>query len=200
MDTHPAGIQIATRATVLQHCGGGNFEVPVSVAATSTGNIQFSNNSPELTKLETQRGRMIRQIRQLHVVWGLSSQLERSLLRFKTSGDATFLARACGIPDAVAHRLDAAVVDFVIELSGIPAASWDIAARQRVFLPMAAGGLGFASIKMTAAGALAASWQANLDKISVRLNAESVADLFAQFLWLMQLRRACGPALRLLHN
>ena len=200
VDSHPGGIRIAARATVLKHGGGGDFEVPVTVAATQAHDSQLSDGSPELVKLEAERGRVIKRIRQLHIEGGLSAQLALNLLRLKTCGDATFLARACGIPSAVAERLDCAVASLVIELSGIPAASWDATAHQRIFLPMSVGGLGFASIQLAAAGALAASWQANLEKIRERLQAESVADLFAASPWLMQVRRASGPALRLLHD
>ena len=146
--------------------------------------------------LEKERARVLKRIRELRVEGGLSLQAAFCLLRTKTHGDATFLARACGIPPLIAQRLDEAVAQCVIELSGVSEEKWNRTARRRIFLPPSAGGLGLSSIELAAPGAITASWQANLDKIRQKLWAETVADLLANSPWFLKVQAQCSPALR----
>ena len=138
---HPEGIRITGRATVLKHGGGGSFEAPVTTSSGHAPGSQLTADSPELVKLKAERQRVLQRIRQLRVEGGLHKQLAMNLLRVKTGSDATFLARARGIPETMAQELDQALVHTIIELSGLPEDQWDTKARQRIFIPTSEGSL-----------------------------------------------------------
>ena len=90
----------------------------------------------------------------------------------------------------VAEALDAEVVDLVQELG--PAGGGGDIWKQRIFLPLSEGGLGLQSMAQMTEGALAASWQANLQKVKDRLAFESAAEMIASSPWLITVWEECA--------
>ena len=197
VDCHaiPQGVRITDRATVLKHGGGGAFEVPVTVPTGRSPGSQLANDSPELQRLQEDRRRLFSRLQELRA-GGLPKVLALSLLRFRTCGDATFLARACGIPQQVAKQLDDELAAQIIEISGQQ--TWDPTARKRIFHPWADSGMGFTSVSSISAGAAAASWQANVGQICSRLQYDSVARLRTDSAWFRTVQQECAPALHIL--
>ena len=125
---------------------------------------------------------------------GLSKQAAHCLLRLFTASDTTWTARTMGLPAATAAHLDDILVAALNDLHNW--SNFNAHMAQRAFMPVAEGGLGFASCAATRAGAIASSWALCLPDV---LTATGHADL----LELAFYARPLGPALNLtldLHN
>ena len=57
--------------------------------------------------------------------------------------------------------------------------------------------MGFSSVARMVDGAMAASWQANLDKVTVRLGYTPAAELIAVSPWLQTVQQECKDAFEL---
>ena len=129
--------------------------MPAQPAPNAAEGSLLAVDSPELLELEATRARLYERLAALKL-GGLSAQQACSLLRTRVGGDATFLARACGIPAACATSLDKGLEDFLgsfLENNDLPAS-----ARPRAYLRVSDGGFGMHSVASTAPAANAASW------------------------------------------
>jgi hypothetical protein len=169
---------VVSRPRVLRH--GGEQEIPATRDDSAPPGSLLADTAPELAKLLANRTTFLQRLTSLHNA-GLSAQLTLGLLRYRTAGDFTFLARACGIPVAAAQKLDSEVLQFVEQLVGGP--GWDTFARRRVFHPLKDGGLGIASVELVAAAAHSASWCGVAEEVVNRLGLPSVAVLRAEVPW-----------------
>ena len=102
-----------------------------------------------------------------------------------------FLARATGIPDRDAEALDQRLVDFILaKLAPITSA------RDKIFLPLSAGGLGFASVAEIACRAFAASWYKALPKVAGTLMPhEEVVAVISASRWISTIAKSCDDIL-----
>ncbi len=178
--TIPPNLPLEKRAIVLKHGGGTATAVPALPDANASEGSLLAIDSPELIALEATRARLFERLTELQA-GGLSLQQGYALLRTRVGGDATFLARACGIPAASATSLDKALEDFVgtfLENSNLPAV-----ARPRIYLRVSDGGLGMHSIAATAPAANAASWHSCIPHILKRIELPTVSALTTASPW-----------------
>ena len=122
---------------MLKHGGGGTFEIPVTVDNAREAGSQISAEAPEIKQVREERRKTFSRINEL-VQAGLSKILAFTLLRTRTDGDTTFLARTCRVPKSNAKDLDSELKGFIIRLS--TQNNWTDTAEQRIFLPLAEGG------------------------------------------------------------
>ena len=106
------------------------------------------------------------------------------IMRLRTAGDYTFVARACGIPAREAASMDttllAEVASYLGSSDGI---AGNTVAAEKIFLRSTDGGLGFQSVSRTSPAAYAASWHACLPKIFERLGLQGASALTAISPW-----------------
>ncbi len=111
-------------------------------------------------------------------------------MRTRTAGDCTFVARACGIPQA-----DAAAMDRTL-LSEVDALFGGGVAGKRTFVRTADGGLGFHSLELSSPCAYAASWHMCLPTVLKRLGLPAASALVAVSPWAAQCLPVAEAALR----
>ena len=192
--TVPTGLPIEQRAIVLKHGGGGASAVPAQAAPNAAEGSLLAEDSPELRDLEATRARLYERLTALRE-GGLTDQQAFTLLRTRVGGDATFLARACGIPAANATSLDRGLEDFLgsfLENNVMPAQ-----ARPRTYLRVSDGGLGMHSISATAPAANAASWHKCIPHILKRLELPTVSALTTASPWCAQALPICTEQIRI---
>ena len=153
-----------SRPLILRH--DGPSAIPVMDDADAPPESQLGPTSPEARSVNDRRRVTCERIVALHQ-GGLSGQIAVALLRAAVAGDATFVARACGLPKSSQRSLDQHVAH---TLAAIVPADWDAFAVRRIFHPLRDGGLGFQSMELTADAASAASWQTALPSILRRLD------------------------------
>ena len=113
-----------------------------------------------------------------------------ALMRARTSGDFTFLARACGIPPVEAKRLDDQL------LCEVALALGEGMDTKRAFLRNKDGGLGFQSIEITGPATYVASWHACMPAILPRLGLPTASALEAASPWVAKCLPVASSALR----
>ena len=154
--------------------------IPARPAADSAPGSLFAEDSPEIQEFVATRKRFYGRLATLRKA-GLTEQQAFSLLQTRVGGDATFLARACGIPEANARALDEDLEKYLgtfLENGNVPAD-----ARPRTYLRFSDGGLGMHSVKATAPAANAASWHKCLPYILRRLEIPTVGALMTASPW-----------------
>ena len=111
-------------------------------------------DSPEVQQLLDKRSGMTHRLLQLRDA-GLPTQFALAMFRYAIAGDATFLARTCGIPPRAQIDLDRITTRTsctLLHADDITETTW-----QRIFLPTRLGGLGMWSATTTARAAFTAS-------------------------------------------
>ena len=83
------------RALILRH--GAPCPVLVMQDVSSEGDTMTHSDSPEVHQLLAKRSGMTQRLLQLRDA-GLPTQFASAMFRYAIAGDATFLARTCGIP------------------------------------------------------------------------------------------------------
>ena len=163
--------KVVDRPLVLRH----GDECPIPVVHSSDN---FSESvSAEAAAMVGKRLSFVAKLKKLQRC-GLPIQLCLRLLRARTSGDFTFLARTCGISPECSKHLDNIIVEFVQHLAGSD--GWNDGTSRRCFHPFAEGGLGLISAEFTAPCALAGSWNAVVRRVADRLGYASVETMQAQ--------------------
>ena len=148
------------RALILRH--GAPCPVPALQDVSSEGDTMTHSDSPEVHQLLAKRSGMTQRLLQLRDA-GLSTQFALAMFRYAIAGDATFLARTCGIPPRAQIDLDHITTRTACAL--LHADDITETTRQRIFLPTRLGGLGMWSAIATARAAFTASWIATLGKL-----------------------------------
>ena len=167
----PATLECSrTARPVVLKCSG-DIEVPVLIGDGA------SEHAPEAARLLDKRHVLVGRLRLLMRA-GLSAQLALRLLRCRSNGDFTTLARTCGIHDTTAAALDRSIVEFLSQVTGSD--GWSTTTERRIFHPFREGGLGFLSATMTVSAAFAASWHCLGAKVAQRLEFESVDVMRSQ--------------------
>jgi len=173
----PGRRELEPRALVLRH--GALPTVPATPAAAPAEGSLLAEGSPEVSALQTARGRLYQRLRTLCAA-GLDKHVALTLLRTRTGSDYSFLARTCGIPTGEARALDGALATEYAHALGDPL---DDATRRKLFLAGAAGGYGLQSAELAAPAASAASWHLCLPHCLRRLGLDSAAALAALSPW-----------------
>ena len=119
---------------------------------------------------------------------GLSKQAAHCLLRLFAASDATWTARTMGLPAATATQLDDILVGAIKHLHNW--SNFNAHMALKAFMPVAEGGLGYASCAAMRAGAIASSWALCLRDV---LDATGHADLMDLAFY----ARPLAPALNL---
>ena len=176
----PPDLKVDGRAMVLKH--GGGQALPCTPSELAASGSQLPESSPEVQHIARARIKFFERLRKLRA-GGLQAQECQSLARHRTGGDFIYVARACGIPEADAMRLDENLTDQLVALLGFNASELDTPTNKRFFLAGRDGGLGFQSVQLTAAAAHAASWHTCLPKILQRLSVDSVSALVSASPW-----------------
>ena len=120
------------------------------------------SDSPEVHQLLAKRSGMTQRLLHLRDA-GPPTQFALAMFRYAIEGDATFLARTCGIPPRAQIDLDHITTRTACAL--LHADDITETTRQRIFLPTRLGGLGMWSAIVTARAAFTASWIATLGKL-----------------------------------
>ena len=184
----PQHAKVIDRPIVLRHGATPLPALPPRIALPSP---VLEQNSPEVNKLHLDRATLFQRMRALRKA-GLSAQEALGLLRLRTGGDYTFIARCCGLPAEDAQKLDQELAVNIREIVG--QAGWTGDAEKRCFMPAGSAekgsGLGFQSAVLTSSAAHAASWQSSIGKITTRLGLEAPSALAAVSPWAAQ----CVPA------
>ena len=149
-----------SRALILRH--GAPCPVPALQDVSSEGDTMTHSDSPEVHQLLSKRAGMTQRLLQLRDA-GLPTQFALAMFRYAIAGDATFLARTCGIPPRAQFDLDHITTRTACAL--LHADDITETTRQRIFLPTRLGGLGMWSAITTARAAFTASWIATLGKL-----------------------------------
>ena len=185
----PSGYRIETEPKVLKH---GRTPLPVTPKSNSLPGSQLGEGAPEVAALCWERDKFFGRVRELTCA-GLSSQDALDLVKVRTAADFVFLARTVGIPEPDARKFDERLLQHVLGHLGEHAkalAKW-------IFVPLADGGFGFASVAAVIASASAASWYENLPKVSKILGSESgPAGIIARSPWLSQITKRCDDEYR----
>ena len=148
------------RSLILRH--GAPCPVPAMQDVSSEGDTMIHSDSPEVHQLLAKRSGMTQRLLQLRDA-GLPTQFALAMFRYAIAGDATFLARTCGIPPRAQIDLDHITTRTACAL--LHADDITETTRQRIFLPTRLGGLGVWSAIATARAAFTASWIATLGKL-----------------------------------
>ena len=190
----PGGILIDARAVVLRH--GGSTPVSALPANNHASGSQLAEGSTEVRSIETKRNIFYERLRKLRAA-GLLTHSALALMRTRTAGDCTFVARACGIPARDAAALDRALLSEVESaLGAVPGEFGSSVVGRKIFLRAADGGLGFQSVGRTSPAAYAASWHACLPKILEQLSLPGASALTAISPWAATCLPAAEAALR----
>ena len=162
------------RPVVLRH---GGEPTPILLDSDATdGTVQLPADAPEALALVAKRHDLKAKLTKLFSA-GLPTQLVLRLLRCRTGGDFTFVARACGLSMVTCAALDAVALETVQHLAGRD--GWTEIAARRVFHPVRDGGLGLCSAQLTACAAALGSWCVVAPRIALRLERPSVDALGA---------------------
>ena len=165
--------EVVERPVVLRH--GGFDPIPVTADTDGSAETQLRAGAPEAKALHERRQVFIERLRQLMAA-GLPKQLALYLLKVRTAGDATFVARACGLHPKDAVALDVLTRSFVESLPR--PAGWTHMAARRCYHQWSESGLGLTSMELTAPAA-AASWHTTAAAVAARLECASVPALCA---------------------
>ena len=184
----PARITVDPRAVVLRHGPGG----PVSAMPSQqhAEGSQIAEGADEVRGVIEKRAAFYQRLTKLRGA-GLQPLTAMALLRARTAGDYTFVARACGVPANDARRMDS---ELVVEINavlgqGAVVATNNVAGR-RTFAQAHDGGMGFQSVERLSPIAYAASWHAAMPKILARLGVASSSALTTLSPW----AASCLPA------
>ena len=181
LQTGTSSFKLENRAMVLKHSACESLPSMVAQGATEpTSSLQAG--SPEVERIKASRSKFFLQPRKLHAA-GLPTLTCQSLSRLRTSGDALYVARTCGIPGSDAAQLDKDLACQVTQLLGLNSNEVTQPVAEKVFLRGTDGGLGFQRLAASAAAAYAASWHACAPKIINRLGLGSVGGLTGASPW-----------------
>jgi len=170
----PRGLRVDPRGLVLKH--GRPNPLPAVPAQAAEAGTSLPEHSPEVEHLRARRAAFFSRLAALRAA-GLTALEGQSLARLRTSGDFTYVGRACGIPAADAAQLDQELVTCLVNLHGLRPEEVSSTIPKLFLLAGSDGGMGYHSVELAAPAAYAASWHACLPRVLLRLGLGSLAEL-----------------------
>ena len=170
----PVG-QLVPHARVLRTAAIlGETDAPAPTHA-SDGPPTPTPSDPAYNALQTKRQHMCARLQRLHAA-GLSTQVAVCALKALSAGDATFLARASGLPQEVIDALDHQLHNTATALLRLPPALGPDQRRQ-LYLPVRMGGLGLTRQGIVAPAAFEASWLQAAEALCTRFAMSSLEPI-----------------------